>query len=46
MPLFACIFSTTPQRSVPECFFQLGQSGLLVLQRSFAACLGCIDEIV
>ena len=46
MPFFAGIFSPSPQRRVPECFFKLGQSGLLVLQGSFAAGLGCIDEIV
>lgn len=46
MSLFAGIFSPTPQRSMPECFLQLGQFGLLVLQGSLAASLGCIDEIV
>ena len=44
--LFAGIFSPTPDCSMPECLFQLGQFGLFVLQGSFAAGFGCVDEIV
>ena len=31
---------------MPECFFQLRQFGLLVLQGSLATGFGCVDEIV
>jgi hypothetical protein len=46
VPFFAGILSPTPDRSMSECLFQLGQFGLLVLQGSLAAGFGCVDEIV
>ncbi|MDA9740180.1 hypothetical protein N9U66_02185 [Synechococcus sp. AH-736-M20] len=46
VPFFAGNFCPTPDRSMAECLFQLGQFGLLVLQGSLAAGFGGVDEIV
>lgn len=47
--LFTCIFGSTPQRCMPECLFQLGQSGLIVFKaaspRALAALMKSSDFV-